>query len=110
MLKAHVKLTDKDKRTLSEMLEKGSLKSRTYKRILALLELDKGKTYEEVVPIARFSALTLRKLSKRYNKEGLNCLYDHPRPGRPIEITQEMEDKIVGKFKLFSEQVLKIRL
>lgn len=94
MIKNHVSLTQENTALLLEMLETGSLKSRTYKRIIALLELDKGKTYEEVSKIAHFSSLTLKKLSERYSKQGLNCLYDHPRPGRPIEITEEQKDKI----------------
>lgn len=94
MLKDHVNLSQKDRAVLLEMLNEGSLKSRTYKRITSLLELDQGKTYEEVAKIAHFSSLTLKKLSQRYTKEGLLCLYDHPRPGRPIEITGEQEDQI----------------
>lgn len=94
MLKNHVSLTVKDKASLLEMLERGSLKSRTYKRIIALLELDKGKTYEEVSKIAHFTSLTLKKLSERYSEQGINCLYDHSRSGRPIEITEELKDKI----------------
>jgi len=76
------------------MLKKGSLKSRTYKRITALLELDKGQSYEAVRAIVQSTVTTLRKLSVRYKEEGLLCLYDHPRPGRPIEITEEQRDKI----------------
>ena len=94
MTKNHVKLTDSDRKTLSEMLKKGSLKSRTYKRITALLELDKGQSYEAVRAIVQSTVTTLRKLSVRYKEEGLLCLYDHPRPGRPIEITEEQRDKI----------------
>ena len=34
------------------------------------------------------------KLSKRYASEGLACLYDKPRPGRPIKITAKQRDQI----------------
>lgn len=94
MNKNHVNLSSKDRNTLSEMLSKGSLKSRTYKRITALLELDRGKTYVEVMATVQSAKTTLLKLANRYSDEGLPCLYDHPRPGRPIEITEELKDQI----------------
>jgi len=50
MKKDHIKLTDKNRKALSEILEKGSLQSRTCKSIIGLLELDKGKTYQEANP------------------------------------------------------------
>jgi len=83
-----------DKRVLQELLKKGTMKSRTYKRIIGLLELDKGATYRSVQSIAMLSANSLGKLSKRYKSEGLDCLYDNPRPGRPVKIGQAQEDQL----------------
>lgn len=76
------------------MLFKGSLKSRTYKRITALLELDKGQTYEAVQPISRLSKVSLGKLAQKYRSAGLNCMYDELRPGRPLKIKAEQNDQI----------------
>ena len=95
MKKEHVKLSTKNRKHLKEMLKKGSLKSRTYKRIISLLELDKGKTYREVKEIVQFSVVTLGKLTKRYKEKRLDCLYDAPRPGRPIGISQNQENEII---------------
>ena len=94
MNKEHVKLTNEDLKQLEEMLQKGSLKSRTFKRITALLELHKGRTYESVKSIVLLSRTSLRKLAKKYALNGLDCLYDLPRPGRPIETSEELKDKI----------------
>ena len=33
-------------------------------------------------------------MAKRYASEGLACLYDNPRSGRPIKITAEQRDQI----------------
>ena len=77
------------------MLKKGSLKSRTYKRVTALLELNKGKTYQAVHKLVHLSTNSLGKLAKKYKTEGLNCLYDAPRPGRPVETTAELKDQII---------------
>ncbi|MCH2042573.1 MAG: helix-turn-helix domain-containing protein, partial [Saprospiraceae bacterium] len=95
MKKEHIKLSEKDRKQLKELLGKGSLKSRTYKRIVSLLELDKGKTYEAVKETVQFSLVTLGKLAKRYEERGLDCIYDAPRPGRPISISKKQENAII---------------
>lgn len=94
MKKSHVRLTDQDRQALQEMLGKGSLKSRTYKRITALLELDKGQTYNWVESHVQLSKVSLGKLAKKFKQEGLTCLYDGARPGRPIKIQAEQRDQI----------------
>lgn len=94
MKKSHVCLAALDREVLQEMLFKGSLKSRTYQRVMALLELDKGQTYEAVAPLARLSKVSLGKLTAKYRSGGLNCLYDGTRPGRPIKIQAEQNDQI----------------
>lgn len=94
MHKSHICLTAHDREVLQEMLFKGSLKSRTYQRITALLELDKGLTYESVQPLSRLSRVSLGKLAKKYRSVGLNCLYDEARAGRPIKIEIAQNDQI----------------
>jgi len=95
MKKAHIELSKEDYEQLNKLLEKGSLKSRTYRRIISLLELNKGKTQLAVKEITKFSNVTLSKLCKRYKEQGLDCLYDAQRSGRPIGITKEQENEII---------------
>ena len=45
MKKEHVKLTQNDRKELETLVRKGKLKARKYRRVLGLLELDRGKTY-----------------------------------------------------------------
>lgn len=94
MKKRHIELTADDRSRCQQLLKKGSLKSRTYKRISALLALDQGQTYKSVAAIVQISAVSLSKLSRQYPLVGLACLYDAPRSGRPVEITAEQKDKI----------------
>lgn len=94
MKKAHVKLTNEEVKYLQELLQKGSLKSRTYKRITALLELNKGGSYKSVSSMVLLTRQSLGKLAKNYAANGLDCLYDQPRPGRPVNTSQELKDKI----------------
>ena len=94
MKKRHVELTDDDRQELEKILSKGTLLARTFKRVTALLELDKSQSYVATASICKLSNVTLAKLSKRYALQGLACLYDKPRSGRPIKITAEQRDKI----------------
>ena len=92
MKKEHVKLSTQEEEQLKRMLSKGSLQVKTSKRILALLELNKGQTYKVVSSIVHLCEKTLSRLVKTYNNEGLNCLTDKTRPGRPIRINSKIED------------------
>lgn len=94
MKKQHVNLSEKDLENLREMLQKGSLKSRTFARVTALLELHKGATYAKVSSIVSLSRQSVSKLAKKYAIEGLDCLYDLPRPGRPVTTSQELKDQL----------------
>jgi transposase len=89
MKKTHIVLSESDKTELNNLLSKGSLKSKTFKRILALQELDKGKTQVEVAEIIGISEISINKWCKKYKLEGLAFLYDKPRSGRPVELSNE---------------------
>lgn len=52
MKKHHIQLTDAHRSFLEDLLRKGDLPVKTYRRALALLELDRGKTYTAVAPHA----------------------------------------------------------
>ena len=95
MKKAHVRLSDQDRQQLSELLQKGTLKARIYKRTVALLELDKGQTYTSVKSLVQLSLVSLGKLVKKYQTQGLGCLYDAPRSGRPVRISSEQENQVI---------------
>lgn len=94
MKKQYIKLTDVQRKTLKDQQIKGVSKVRVQKRIIALLELDKGQTQAAVASIINQSTTSISKLVKRFELRGLKCIYDEQRPGRPIAITAEQRDKI----------------
>ena len=95
MKKSNIELSSSDKLTLETMLTKGILKGRIFKRITGLLELSKGKTYSQVHDTSHLSCVSLGTLARRYRTEGLNCLYDAPRSGRPVTINESvLSDKL----------------
>lgn len=86
MKQPHVSLTDADRTTLEELLAKGRLAARTFKRATALLELDRGKTLTAVAETLTVDYNTVAAWRNGYRTKGLACLEDAPRSGRPIAI------------------------
>jgi len=96
MKKQHIELTKSDLKYLENLLSKGMLKVRKQKRSQGLLELHRGKTYEEVSKQLNVSYQTVSSWAKKYKSEGLTFLDDKPRSGRPIGITGEERAKITS--------------
>lgn len=96
MKKQHVKLSRADRQKLEDLLSKGSLKTRVFKRATALLALDDQKTYQEVSKLLGVSYQVVSTWSKKYNTEGLASLQDKPRSGRPPQIDALQKAKITA--------------
>lgn len=96
MKKQHVQLSEEDKKYLEGLLSKGSLAAKMYKRVVGLLELNKGKTYQAVMPIIHISYPTIISWTKKYKTSGLSFLKDKNRSGRPPEILGEQKAKITA--------------
>ena len=96
MKKEHLKLRDADRETLTAMLAKGSLKVKAFKRATALLELDRGKTFKQVAETLSVDYNTVSKWRISYYRDGIICLHDKPRSGRPIVIDGEQRAKVTA--------------
>lgn len=87
MLKNHVNLIDTDRVILEGLTRHGSLKARELTRVLCLLQLDKGKTYQEVSLFLGVSYQTVSSLSKHYKEHGIKAIHDKERSGRPSKFS-----------------------
>ena len=96
MHKTHVTLTDTERTTLTDMLAKGSLAAKTFKRATALLELDRGKTLQAVAATLGVSAITVAAWRDGYRTTGVACLDDALRSGRPPLIDGLQRAKITA--------------
>lgn len=96
MKKEHLTLTDDERNELQMLLCKGSLKALTFKRATALLELDGGKTLQEVAATLHVTYNAVAKWRDRYKASGLACLHDAPRSGRPTLIDGLQRAKITA--------------
>ena len=96
MNKEHVKLSKEHRTYLTNLIKKGSVPARVYKRALALLELDRGKTFTEVARTVGVAKQTTSTWARKYQESGLEFLTDKPRPGRPPVIDGLQRAKITA--------------
>lgn len=96
MKKQHVKLSKEDKEKLEEIVSKGVQKANVYKRALGLLEMEKGKTLQEIEQTLGVRYITIASWRDKYKREGLSFLQDRQRPGRPPEIDGLQRAKITA--------------
>jgi putative transposase len=96
MKKQHIQLKPEDRAYLESLTSKGKLSAKLYNRALALLELDRGKTFTAVSEILGITVQTISSWAKKYQADGLKALDDQPRSGRPIEIDGNQRAKITA--------------
>jgi transposase len=96
MNKQHVTLTNDHRTYLQNLIKKGSLPAKTYKRAIALLELDRGRTFTEVAKIVSAVHQTVSAWAQKYKESGLDFLTDKPRSGRPTVIDGLQRAKVTA--------------
>lgn len=96
MKKQHVQLSDEDREYLEEIVSKGELSAKVYRRAFGLLELDRGKTYTAVSETLKVTIPTLSGWAAKYRENGLEMLQDKPRSGRPKEIDGKQRAKVTA--------------
>ena len=86
MKKQHVTLSETDRAQLESLLAKGRLSASAFKRATGLLELARGKTLQAVATTLGVDYNTVATWRDKYQTQGLACLAEAPRSGRPIVI------------------------
>ena len=89
-------LSHTDQAYLQNLLHKGQMQVKQFKRATGLLELDQGKPIITVAQTLGVSRTTVSTWAKRYRQEGLEMLHDKPRSGRPVEIDGTQRAKITA--------------
>jgi len=96
MKKQHVELSPANREYLETLIRQGEQTAKAYRRALALLELDRGKTYTEVSKLLGATIPTVSGWTDKYLEKGLEALQDQPRSGRPVEIDGAQRAKITA--------------
>ena len=96
MKKQHLKLTESDKKYLTELLNKGQAKARVIRRAVALLQLDQGATFQKAAELLGVDYYTVSIWCQKYVENGLQFLSDLPRSGRPLVFDGEQCAKVTA--------------
>lgn len=96
MKKEHVTLSEADRTYLQEIITKGNTSAKKYKRALALLELDRGRTLTETASIVGVVIQTASTWAEKYREAGLTFLEDKQRSGRPKVIDGLQRAKVTA--------------
>ncbi len=96
MKKDHLKLSATDESYLTSIISKGQQKARTFRRATALLQLNEGNTLRMVARNLNLSSATISNLRDNYLHNGLACLVDQPRSGRPLEFDGNIRAKVTA--------------
>ena len=96
MKKQHIKLTESDKKYLTELLNKGQAKARVIRRAVALLQLDQGATFQKAAELLGVDYYTVSIWCRKYLETGLQFLSDLPRSGRPLVFDGEQCAKVTA--------------
>ena len=96
MEQQHMKLSAKDKKHLQDLVSKGSLPARVFKRATALLELDRGRGFGAVAKTLGGCYPSVSSWCAAYKEVKLSMLWDAPRSGRPSEIAGSQRAKITA--------------
>ena len=96
MRKEHIKLSEQDYSYLTTQTTSGELKARKFKRMMTLLWLHQGKTMSEVSKLLNYSYPSVVNLKKNFLANGLKCLEESPRSGRPVVFSGAERAKITA--------------
>lgn len=96
MRKEHLKLNEQEHSYLTSLTSSGQLKARKFKRAMALVWLDQGKTMTEVSASLDYAYPSVVNLKKNFLTIGLQCLEEKPRSGRPIVFLGNERAKITA--------------
>lgn len=96
MKKQHLTLTETDKQHLTELLSKGQVKARVIRRATGLLQLHQGATLQAVAELLGVNYNTVAAWRDNYLADGLDCLPDKPRTGRPPVFDGKQRAKITA--------------
>ena len=96
MAKQHIQISESERKQLEDLLSRGSIAARKSKRVLAILELDRGRTFKSVAQTVGATQQMVSIWARKYRENGLAGLEDKPIPGRPPIISGAERAKVTA--------------
>jgi transposase len=95
--RVHVQLRKRDRKRVTEMLNKGRESARVLRRASILRQLDRGQRAAQVADNVGVAPKTVRAIARRYEEEGLeSALYEKPRPGQRRVLDAGQSQRIIA--------------
>lgn len=95
--KYHVNLNEEEMQTLEEMISKGTMQVRKFKRGMILLKANQDKTDAQIMDEIGVSRPTVERIRKRYVEGGLErALNEDPRPGQARKLDGRGEAVLIA--------------
>lgn len=92
-----IKLKAKEKKVITELLQKGSEKARTLTRCRILLLLDKGEHTGVIQKALSVDSKTVTNIWHKYQENGLeSAIYEKARPGAPPIFDGKLKAKLTA--------------
>jgi putative transposase len=96
MSRVEITLTEAERQVLETVSTQGVSSVRELTRAQILLALDRGIADQTISEVLGVERTRIWRLRKRYLAEGMGALTDRARPGRPVEINEQIEAEIVA--------------
>jgi len=92
-----VNLTDTERATLLDLIQKGTLGARKFKRAHILLHADEGATDKEIAASLHVGRATVERTRKRFVAGNLErALNEDPRPGGRLKLNAKQEAFLIA--------------
>ena len=97
MRKEILKLTEKERQKLQELVRKGENKARVITRARLLLLSDQGWDDQKIADALQIGRATVERIRRRAVREGVEiALVDRPRPGSERKLNAQQEAQLVA--------------
>ena len=91
-----VKLTKGQRRQLLDIVRTGTRSARVINHARILLMAERGLTTKQVAEALSLTAMCVYDVRSRFQTDGLACLSDRPRPGRPRILDGKAEARLTA--------------
>ena len=92
-----IAITSKDQKWLAKLLSGGVQQVRVVLRALALRQLAKGVSAQQIANVVPLTSQAIRNIARRYQQGGLErALYEKPRPGAAEVLDESQKQRLIA--------------
>lgn len=91
-----VTLSRTQRNELLDIVGKGSHSARVINHARILLMAEKGNLNKDIAQTLSITTMAVYAVRSRFQRDGLGCLYDRPRPGKPRKLTGKAEARLTA--------------